>query len=167
MKLTALHLDTNHFTGSLPQKLCQSGSLQNISAFNNQLLGPIPKTLRNCICLFRVYLERTLLFGSTSEDFGVYRNLDYMDLSQNRFYGEILQNWSRCPQLTTLRMAGNNITEGIPPEIGDSIQLQMFDLSSNQLVGVPPKEFGKLTSLLRLMFNGNQLSSDIPQILDH
>ena len=64
-------------------------------------------------------------------------------------------------------MAGNNITEGIPPEIGDSIQLQMFDLSSNQLVGVLPKEFGKLTSLLRLMFNGNQLSSDIPQILDH
>ena len=54
-----------------------------------------------------------------------------MDLSYNRFYGEISQNWSRCPQLTTLRIAGNNITGGILPVIVDSIQLQVLDLSSN------------------------------------
>ncbi|KAM4076799.1 hypothetical protein ACJW30_12G091800 [Castanea mollissima] len=81
-----------------------------------------------------------------------------MDLSYNRFYGEISQNWSRCPQLTTLQIAGNNITGGIPPEIGDSIQLKLLDLSSNQMAGELPKKYGKLTSLLTLMLNRNQLS---------
>ncbi|KAK9994096.1 hypothetical protein SO802_023799 [Lithocarpus litseifolius] len=88
-----------------------------------------------------------------------------MDLSYNRFYGEISQNWSRCPQLTTLRIAGNNIIGGIPPKIGDSIQLKLLDLSSNQMVGELPKKFGKLTSLLKLMLNRNQLSGDIPSEL--
>ena len=85
-----------------------------------------------------------------------------MDLSYNRFYGEISPSWSQCPQLTTLRIARNNITGGIPPNIGDSIQIQLLDLSFNQLVGRLPKEFGKLTFLLGLMLNGNQLSGDIP-----
>ena len=58
-----------------------------------------------------------------------------MDLSYNKFYGEISQNWSRYAQLTDLRIAGNNITGAIPHEIGDFIQLQSLDLSSNQLVG--------------------------------
>ena len=58
-----------------------------------------------------------------------------MDLSYNRFYGEISQNWSWYAQLTDLRIAGNNITGAIPHEIGDFIQLQSLDLSSNQLVG--------------------------------
>ena len=84
-----------------------------------------------------------------------------MDLSYNRLYGEVSPNWGRCPQLSTLRIAGNNVTGGIPPEIGDSIQLQLLDLSSNRLVGKLPIEFGKL-SLLRLMLNNNQLSGDIP-----
>jgi hypothetical protein len=85
-----------------------------------------------------------------------------MDLRYNRFYGEISHNWSKCPQLGALIIAGNNITGGIPPEIGNSIQLQLLDISSNQLVGMLPKEFQKLTSLSKLMLNGNQISGAIP-----
>ena len=85
-----------------------------------------------------------------------------MDLSYNRFYGEISQNWSKCAQLTSLRIAGNNITGGIPLEIGDFTRLQLLDLSSNQLVGELPMEFGKLTSLQKLMLNGNKLSGGVP-----
>jgi Leucine-rich repeat (LRR) protein len=85
-----------------------------------------------------------------------------MGLSYNKFCGEISHNWRRCPQLTTLKIAGNNITSGIPLEIGDLVQLQSLDLSFNRLVGELPKEFGKLTSLVKLMLNGNKLSGGIP-----
>ena len=92
MNLSELLLDTNHFIGFLPQNLCQSGSLQNLSAYNNHLTGPIPKTLRNCTSLIRVRLKRNQLSRNIFEDFGVYKNLQFIDLSYNRFYGEISQN---------------------------------------------------------------------------
>ena len=88
-----------------------------------------------------------------SEDFGVYKNLQYMDLSYNRFYGEISHNWGKCTQLTTLKIVGKNISGRIPLEIGDLVQLQLLDLSSNHLVGEIPKEFRKLTYLSKLMLN--------------
>ncbi|KAK7822932.1 putative leucine-rich repeat receptor-like protein kinase [Quercus suber] len=125
-----------------------------LDCFQQTVYRSNTQNLEKLTSLFRVRLERNLFLGNISEDFGVYNNLQYMDLSYNRFYGEISQNWSRCPQLNTLRIAGNNITGGIPLEIGVSIQLKLLDLSSNQI----PKKFGKSTSLLKLMLNRNQLS---------
>ncbi|KAM4077460.1 hypothetical protein ACJW30_12G139600 [Castanea mollissima] len=160
-KLAILQLDTNNFTGFLPQNLCQSGYLQKFSANNNHLEGPIPKSLRNCKSLIRVRLGDNQLSGNIAEDFGVYNNLEFMDISNNRFYGEISENWSSCPRLTTLRMARNNISGVIPPKIGNFTRLHALDLSYNQLIGKLPKEFWKLTSLLKLKLNGNQLSGNL------
>ncbi|KAG5541733.1 hypothetical protein RHGRI_021531 [Rhododendron griersonianum] len=86
-----------------------------------------------------------------------------MDLSRNKFYGEISENWSKCPKLQSLRMGGNNITGSIPPELGDSAQLHRLDLSSNHLTGEIPTVLGKLSSLLELYLKDNQLSGGIPR----
>ncbi|XP_023771681.1 MDIS1-interacting receptor like kinase 2-like [Lactuca sativa] len=59
-------------------------------------------------------------------------------------------------------MAYNNISGSIPPEFGNSTQLQRLDLSSNHLVGEIPKEFGKMISMLNLSLANNQLSGIIP-----
>ncbi|GJY76885.1 probable leucine-rich repeat receptor-like protein kinase [Tanacetum coccineum] len=60
-------------------------------------------------------------------------------------------------------MGYNNISGGIPPEFGNSIQV--LDLSSNHLVGQIPKEFGEMKSLLNLNLSDNNLSGVIPQEL--
>ncbi|XP_050254950.1 probable leucine-rich repeat receptor-like protein kinase At1g35710 [Quercus robur] len=133
-------VDYKPLTGFLPQNLCQSGSLQNFFADDNHLIGPIPKTLKTCMSLITVHLEQNQLFGNLSEDFGVYRNLQYMDLSYNRFSGEISHSWSRCPQLGILLIACDGIGGGIPPEIGNFTQLHVLDISYNRLVGKLPKE---------------------------
>ncbi|XP_058222202.1 MDIS1-interacting receptor like kinase 2-like [Rhododendron vialii] len=160
--LIVLEMDGNQFSGNLPN-ICEGGKLQNFTVDTNQLTGRIPKSLRDCSSLFRVRLEGNQLTGSISEDFGVYPDLDFLDLSRNKFYGEISENWSKCPKLQTLRMAGNNITGSIPPELGDSAQLRRLDLASNHLTGEIPKELGKLSSLLELYLNDNQLSGGIPK----
>ncbi|KAI5355521.1 hypothetical protein L3X38_008416 [Prunus dulcis] len=160
--LILLKLDTNQLSGYLPRNICQGGKLTNLSLHTNYFTGPIPKSLKNCKALSRVRIEKNQLTSNISEDFGVYPNLDFMDMSHNNLYGEISHNWGQCPNLETLRMAGNNLIGSIPPEIGNATKIHVLDLSSNHLVGLIPREFRKLSSLVKLMLNGNQLSGCIP-----
>ncbi|XP_039049895.1 MDIS1-interacting receptor like kinase 2-like [Hibiscus syriacus] len=134
MNMWMLELDTNRFTGELPQNVCRGGALEYFTAN------------ADCSSLKRLRLERNRLTGNISEDFGVYPSLDFIGLSDDHFYGEISPKWALCNNLSTLLIAGNNITGRIPPELGDSI----------------PKELTKLTSLSRPILSGNQLSGGIP-----
>ncbi|KAL7197952.1 hypothetical protein ACSBR2_020470 [Camellia fascicularis] len=76
----------NKLVGHLPENLCFIGLLTELGAADNNLTGPIPKSLKNCHSLYRVRLEGNQLLGNISEDFGIYPNLDYIDLSRNNFY---------------------------------------------------------------------------------
>ncbi|KAI4321402.1 hypothetical protein MLD38_034786 [Melastoma candidum] len=160
--LVVIQLDTNNFTGTLPENLCSGGVLQNLTASGNRLAGPFPTTLRNCTSLFRLRFEQNQLTGNISELFGVYPNLDFLDLSLNQFYGEVSHNWGSCSNLSDLRLAGNNITGSLPRELGNAPQLQSLDLSSNHISGGIPTEFGKLTSLVKLNLSRNKLDGSIP-----
>ncbi|KAL5767389.1 hypothetical protein ACOSQ2_014172 [Xanthoceras sorbifolium] len=164
VKLSILELDQNQFTGYLPNDICQGGLLQNFTVNSKNLIGPIPRSLKNCTSLFKISLDGNQLCENIAEDFGVYPNLTFNDLSFNKFDGEISSNWARCPYLATLRIAGNNITGSIPPQIGKATQREVLDLSSNHLVGEMPKELRKLTRISKLLnLTNNQLSSGVPE----
>ncbi|RVW63024.1 MDIS1-interacting receptor like kinase 2 [Vitis vinifera] len=128
----------------------------------NHFTGPIPMSLRNCTSLFRVRLERNQLKGNITEVFGVYPNLNFMDLRSNNLYGELSQKWGQCHSLTSLNISHNNLSGTIPPQLGEAIQLHQLDLSSNHLLGKIPRELGKLTSMFNLLLSNNQLSGNIP-----
>ncbi|KAG5525302.1 hypothetical protein RHGRI_031847 [Rhododendron griersonianum] len=164
--LRGFYLSRNMFTGHLPD-LCKRGSLENFTAWNNNFNGLIPKSLKNCSSLYRVRLEGNRFSGNISEDFGIYPNLDYIDLSNNNFYGELSPRWGKCNNLKTLRMSNNNISGGIPPALVEATQLSRLDLSSNHLVGEIPTKFGSLVSLFDLKLNDNQLSGNIPPEVGH
>ncbi|CAL2234900.1 unnamed protein product [Prunus armeniaca] len=72
--------------------------------------------------------------GNIYEEFAVYTNLDFMNISHNNLYGEISNNWGQYPKLKTILMAGNNLSGSIPPEIGNATQIHVLDLFSNHLV---------------------------------
>ncbi|KAL4622282.1 hypothetical protein ACB092_06G286200 [Castanea dentata] len=146
----------------LKENVCNGRSLQNFIAFDNYLIGSIPKSLRNCTSLIRVRLERNQLRGNISEGFGIYPNLTYIDLSDNNFYGEISTKWGHFQNLQSLKISNNKISGVIPPELGRSTQLHLLDLSFNHLVGQIPKELGRLSSLFHLNLGDNKLSGSIP-----
>jgi len=160
--LMVLHLFSNNFTGHLPRDLCLGGLLVNFTASYNHFSGPVPKSLRNCTSLFRVRLDWNQLTGNISEDFGLYPNLNYVDLSHNNLYGELTWKWGGFNNLTSLKLSNNNITGEIPSEIGKATGLQMIDLSSNLLKGTIPKELGKLKALYNLTLHNNHLSGVVP-----
>ncbi|TYH17359.1 hypothetical protein ES288_A05G186100v1 [Gossypium darwinii] len=159
--LRKLHLSENNFSGPLPQ-VCQGAKLQLFTAAFNNFTGPIPKSLRNCTSLVRVRLHNNQLSGSLDRDFGVYPNLNYLELSHNRLEGLLSAKWGGCRNLEQLKVAGNMIKGEIPEEFGKLNRLAVLDLSSNQLVGNIPKVLGRLTSLYFLNLSNNQLSDVVP-----
>uniref|UniRef100_A0A2N9J105 non-specific serine/threonine protein kinase n=1 Tax=Fagus sylvatica TaxID=28930 RepID=A0A2N9J105_FAGSY len=158
--LIYLDLSSNKLSGEIPPQID-----------NNNLRGPIPKTLRDCTSLTRVRLQQNQLSGNISEDFGVYSNLDFMDLSYNRFYGEISDNWSnwelpkefqKLTSLSKLMLNGNQISGAIPPELGSLTNLEYLDLSSNRFDKSIPGNMGNLLKLHYLNLSNNKFSHNIP-----
>jgi hypothetical protein len=141
--------------------VCLGGLLQNFSAADNYFTGAIPKTLKNCSSLIRLFHYNNQLSENISEAFGIYPHLNYIDLSDNELYGELSWKWQQFRSLTALIISGNRISGEIPVELGKTTHLQALHLSSNQIVGRIPKELGKL-KLIELTLNDNQLSGDIP-----
>jgi len=61
-----------------------------------------------------------------------------------------------------LSFPGNQLTGGIPPELGNLANLTSIYLVDNQLTGSIPPELGKLANLTILRLYNNQLSGSIP-----
>ncbi|KAL8128267.1 hypothetical protein AgCh_015006 [Apium graveolens] len=162
LKLIVIEMDTNQFSGSLPDNICEGGKLTNLTANDNMFNGSIPKSFKGCSSFMRLRLDNNQFDGNISEAFGVYPDLDFLNLNNNKFYGEISRNLSKCKKLTALLISGNSISGSIPPEISNITRLQKLDLSTNQLVGEIPKDLGRLTNLLDLRLSNNQLSGNVP-----
>ena len=65
-------------------------------------------------------------------------------------------------RVTELWLNGNELSGGIPPELGNLANLIELYLFRNQLTGEIPPELGNLANLTWLDLDGNQFSGEIP-----
>ena len=65
-------------------------------------------------------------------------------------------------RLEVLALYGNELTGRIPPELGKLTKVREFSLSSNKLEGPIPPEIGGLVSVDTMFLSGNNLSGPIP-----
>ncbi|KAK9183475.1 hypothetical protein WN944_026627 [Citrus x changshan-huyou] len=103
-----------------------------------------------------LYLYNNGLYSFVPEEIRYLTSLSELELCTNHLSGVIPHS------IGTFIISVNNISESIPPEIGDSPKLQVLDLSSNNIVGEIPVQLGKLFSLNKLILNLNQLSGGMP-----
>ncbi|CAJ2633769.1 unnamed protein product [Trifolium pratense] len=86
-----------------------------------------------------------------------------IDLSRNKFEGEILDVIGELHALKGLNLSHNRLTGDIPRSMGNLTNLESLDLSSNMLIGVIPAELINLNSLEVLNLSDNHLMGEIPQ----
>ena len=67
--------------------------------------------------------------------------------------------------LRSLSLGDNQLTGGIPAELGNLANLERLRLFNNQLTGEIPDELGRLTNLTVLHLSGNQLTGCVPASL--
>ncbi|MED6144929.1 hypothetical protein PIB30_020051 [Stylosanthes scabra] len=118
-------------------------SLENIELSNNNLEGPIPKSLGN-IC--------------TLKSFSAFNNHLTGDLSS------FIHNSSRCTSssLQEVLLSGNKI-HSMSPDISNILSLKELWLSDNELHGEIPTSLGLLTKLEYLFLEGNSLEGVITE----
>ncbi|KAF0917835.1 hypothetical protein E2562_021500 [Oryza meyeriana var. granulata] len=136
--LKYLVMNTNYFTGSIPNSIGNLSSLQIFRAFENQITGNIPNMLM------------------TNQS-----NMMFMDLRNNRFTGEIPVSITEMKSLKMIDFSSNELVGTIPANIGES-NLFALGLAYNKLHGPIPDSISNLSHLQTLELSNNQLTSAIP-----
>ena len=161
--LTALDLNDNSLTGSIPAEL---GNLTNLAALGlsgNGLTGSIPPELGRLSNLEGLYLSDNGLTGSIPPELGRLSNLEGLYLSDNGLTGSIPPELGNLTNLTHLALSGNGLTGSIPPELGRLSNLTHLWLNGNGLTGsIPWAELDNLTNLTVLRLDCNGLTGSIP-----
>ncbi|XP_050908019.1 receptor-like protein 33 [Lathyrus oleraceus] len=86
-----------------------------------------------------------------------------IDLSRNKFEGEIPNDIGELHLLIGLNLSHNRLVGHIPQSMGNLTNLEWLDLSSNMLIGMIPSEFTNLNSLEVLNLSNNHLVGEIPK----
>ncbi|XP_027356300.1 receptor-like protein 53 [Abrus precatorius] len=87
----------------------------------------------------------------------------YIDLSSNKFEGEIPNYVGELHALIGLNLSHNRLIGSIPHSMGNLVNLESLDLSSNMLIGGIPTELINLNYLAVLNLSHNHLVGEIPQ----
>ncbi|XP_022735522.1 receptor-like protein 12 [Durio zibethinus] len=156
-----------HWLGSLPELrvlVLRSNQLQamiNLTEKESvtQYLGEIHfDGVKSCSYSIEITIK-----GVTREVVKIFIKLMSIDLSNNKFQGDIPKVIGKLNSLKGLNLSHNNLSGCFPSSIGNLINLEWLDLSSNKLVGTIPERLLDLTSLSVFNVSENNLERHIPQ----
>jgi Leucine-rich repeat (LRR) protein len=102
------------------------------------------------------------LEGHISPSLGNMSYLISLELSRNKFYGQIPPNLGYLHKLKHLGLGNNSLQGNIPDAVTNCSNLLVLDLQGNLLVGEIPKKLALLSNLLHLRLNSNNFSGAIP-----
>ncbi|GAU28353.1 hypothetical protein TSUD_256810 [Trifolium subterraneum] len=163
LSLIIFDISNNNFTGPLPKVY-----IQNFVAMKNVI--QVDKDSNSQYLEWKVFGDMTYYDPVTMTVKGnnivmvkipiAFANID---LSQNKFDGEIPNFIGELRALKGLNISHNRLTGPIPQSIGNLSNMESLDLSSNVLTGVIPAELTNLNGLEVLNLSHNHLMGEIPQ----
>nr|GMC71667.1 LRR receptor-like serine/threonine-protein kinase GSO2 [Ipomoea batatas] len=162
----ALNLSYNFFEGQIPCSLGKLEQLNFLDLSNNSLTGEIPKELLiGCSSLSMLKLSNNKLEGEIVQEFVHLDSLMYLHLDGNNFTGTIKDSLSNI-YLVSLDISDNKFAGNIPRWMGHMIYLKQLSMSKNHLEGPIPIELCSLEFLSILDLSENNLTGSIPSCLN-
>ncbi|KAF8028224.1 hypothetical protein BT93_E0969 [Corymbia citriodora subsp. variegata] len=165
--LHIMDLSSNSFTGEFPSKLLQSFHAMEVVVNQEQLeymntFEVIPSSL-STVARFLYYGMKLTNKGTEREYSKVPFALMQIDLSNNKFEGQIPDLIGDLKSLVLLNLSNNILSSSIPPSLANLTRLESLDLSQNKLSGEIPQQLTKLTFLSFFNVSHNQLLGPIPR----
>ncbi|KAI4987752.1 hypothetical protein ZWY2020_028510 [Hordeum vulgare] len=162
-RLEVLDLSFNSFLGTVTTQLSVMPRLRSLNLSSNYLVGAVP--LRMASSMEELVLSRNSFSDSIPSSLFSYSDLTLLDLSQNSFTGDVVDEFRKLPKLRTLILSGNNLTGAIPASLSNVMTLTRFAANQNNFTGsVPsvPSSLEGLQSLTKLVLSYNHLSGSLP-----
>ncbi|KAF3440100.1 hypothetical protein FNV43_RR18378 [Rhamnella rubrinervis] len=167
-KLRVIDLSYNNFTGNLPADYWSSWSSMKEANVNHSDYMTAQTSFLMLNKMFSVTVSYE--FSITITNKGVERyyqaileEFAVIDLSSNRFEGDIPEVIGNLQALHFLNLSNNFLTGVIPPSLGNLTELESLDFSQNQLRGEIPHQLVQLTFLSSFNVSYNNLTGPIPQ----
>ncbi|KAL4334696.1 hypothetical protein GQ457_07G012780 [Hibiscus cannabinus] len=159
-KIQIFDISRNYFTGPLPVRY-----IQNFTAMINLRTNTsaVPYMGIQTGGDFYSYSIAIVMKGQDMELKKIFSMWTIVDLSDNKFEGEIPKAIGELSSLKGLNLSHNNLSGNIPSSIGNLTNLEWLDLSSNKLVGQIPRQVLDLTYLSVLNLSENELVGCIPR----
>ncbi|XP_031490518.1 receptor-like protein 7 [Nymphaea colorata] len=158
-ELLMLDISTNQFSGRLPMSLLLS--LNAMKTFN---ISHAPWDGASTLGFGTAWEVAMEIKGATlTYQDEVLFLMNTIDLSNNDFEGEILEEIGDLKWLQALRISSNKLSGSIPKTFAGLQKLESLDLSHNHLSGEIPEELTKLNFLEYLNLSYNNLAGRIPQ----
>lgn len=162
-ELRTLSVPHNAFSGEIPESIGELRFLQVLELQGNNFSGNIPDQITNLQFLQLLNLSFNSLSGGIPRKLIGQVNLADVDLSNNDLLGAVVvDSESGCEQLTQLKLSNNYLTDNIPRDIGKCRNLQKLLLDGNILEGPIPAEIGRLSELIVVDVSRNSLTEKIP-----
>ncbi|KAK4736657.1 hypothetical protein R3W88_000354 [Solanum pinnatisectum] len=161
--LYSLYLSSNHLNGTIPSWIFSLPSLSYLELSDNHLSGNIQEFKSKILAT--VSLKQNQLQGPIPKSLLNQRDLNDLVLPHNNLSGEIASTICNLKTLQLLDLGSNNLEGTIPLCLGEMSRLLVLDLSNNNLSGTINTNFSIGNALMVIKFDGNKLEGKVPQYL--
>ncbi|KAI3675114.1 hypothetical protein L1987_84698 [Smallanthus sonchifolius] len=167
LKLRIVDISNNNFSGQLPEKSFQTlNAMKSIFVGESSAMGSkvLFKSPFNSFTSFEVPYSMTLTNKGVKREYEKILNIfTAIDLSSNKFEGQIPVSFQDLHGLESLNLSNNYFTGSILPSLGNLKNLESLDLSQNKLSGKIPQQLLQLDFLAILNVSFNHLDGQIPK----
>ncbi|PHT73848.1 hypothetical protein T459_21125 [Capsicum annuum] len=151
----------NQLQGPIPKSLLDLQDLQFLILSQNNFSGQIPSTVCNLKTLELLDLGSNNLNGTIPQCLGEMSGLTVLDLNNNRLSGTINTTFNTENQLNIINLYGNKLKGKVPPSLINCRYLEFLDLDNNELNDTFPSWLGGLPGLKILSLRSNKLHGPI------
>ncbi|XP_076881063.1 uncharacterized protein LOC143529075 [Bidens hawaiensis] len=171
--LTHIHMTNNQLTGSLPLAFgAMFPQLVSLWLWGNQLTGPLPPSISNCLRLSNLQMNVNNFSGKLTIDFSKLRDMYFISIGLNNFGSKdademgFIDSLKNCTKLEILDISISNFQGVLPGSIGNlSNQLHYLSLAQNQLHGNIPISIDNLVGVSSLHLANNRFTGNIPSTI--
>ncbi|XP_062081307.1 receptor like protein 23-like [Humulus lupulus] len=166
-KLRIVDISYNNFVGKLPLKYIQSWKTMRSTSLvdYSSYMMTIPLLIRtnNGWSTYEYYFDITIAIKGVRLHYEKIQNIiAVLNLSNNKFDGEIHKIIGNLVGLYALDLSNNLLKGGIPTSLANLTKLESLDLSQNSLSGEIPSDLDHLSFLQYFNVSYNNLSGPIP-----